>query len=357
MDNYYAIYTYKFFEYNDQMGDLFQDGQTKEADMDEAQNTFYKLFKPQNNLFHVLKDEGDTVKTYTCDIYGNDSRIVALRLFNMKEEHYWKLVVSHNDPMGAVERKSLTSTPCTFVIIDCRPGKNVIAVKVEKEAWRNTDTVRDLMEENFNHHLESLSCGFRVKLYTKMDSREFFEYSKRRIKKEGRTVKCMTIRFKTGKLNPDIQAIINTSDYLKRLFNVISKYAPSGEMTLNQPIGPKLIDKRRRDIENIIALILSDPKGFGLDMTFDDQVTFHCGRDMRAELVMNPEGSLELFHHGTKAEPAVQLELFDDGSSRTDENKYLLEGWLDSVADQTEKMKDAETINTKRSRKNKQKVS
>lgn len=357
MDNYYAIYTYKFFEYNDQMGDLFQDGQTKEADMDKAQNTFYSLFKPINNLFHVMKDEGETVKKYTCEVYGNDSRIVALRLFNMKEEHYWELVDSLNDPMGAVERKSLTSTPCTFVIIDCRPGKKIIAVKVEKEAWSNTDTVRDLMEESFNRHLESQSCGFRVKLFTKMESREFFEYSKRRINKEGRTVKYMTIRFKTGKLNPEIQAIIKTSDYLKRLFNVINKYALSGEMTLNQPIGPKLIDKRRHDIENIIALILSDPKGFGLDMTFDDQVKLHCGKDVRAELVMNPEGSLELFHHGTKAEPALQLELFDDGSSKPDDNRYLLEGWLDNVAEQTEKMKDAETIKSKRSRKNKRKAS
>ena len=357
MDSIYAIYSYKFFESNEQSGDLFLDGQSKEADMDGAQDVFYKLFKPINNLFHVQKNEGDTAKKYTCEVFGNDSRIVALRLFNMKEEHYWELVATRNDPMGAVERKSLTSTPCTFVILDCRPGKNIIAVKVEKEAWSNTDTVRDLMEESFNRHLESMSCGFRVKLYTKMQSHEFFEYSKRRITKEGRTVKNMTIRFKTGKLNPEIQAVVNTSDYLKRLFNVINKYALSGEMTLNQPIGPKLIDKRRHDIENLIALILSDPKGYGLDMTFDDKVTLHCGKDVRAELPMDPEGSLELFHIGRKAAPATQLELFDDGSSNPAENRYLLEGWLDSVAEQTEKMKDAETIKPKRSRNNKRKAS
>ena len=139
MDNYYAIYTYKFIEYKEE-GDLFQNGQAHEADMDSAQYTFYGLFKPINNLFHVQKNEGETVKKYTCEVFGNDSRIVALRLFNMKEEHYWELVASRNDPMGSVERKSLTSTPCTFVIIDCRPGKRIIAVKVEKEAWRNTDT-------------------------------------------------------------------------------------------------------------------------------------------------------------------------------------------------------------------------
>ena len=356
MDNIYAIYTYKFFEYKDQ-GDFFQDGQAKEADMGLAQDRFYSLFKPQNNLFHVQKDEGDGAKKYTCEVYGNDARIVALRLFNMKEQHYWELVASRNDPMGAVERKSLTSTPCTFVIIDCRPGKNIIAVKVEKEAWNNTDTVRDLMEESINRHLASMSCGFRVKLYTKMESREFFEYSKRRINKEGRMIKKMTIHFKTGQLNPEIEAVIKTSEYLKRLFNVINKYALSGEMTLNQPIGPKLIDKRRHDIENIIALILSDPQGYGLDMTFDDDVTLHCGKDVRAELPMEPEGSLELFHNGRKAERGTQLELFKDGSSKPAANRYLLEGWLDSVADQTEKMKDAETIKRKGNRPNRRMAS
>ena len=356
MDNIYAIYTYKFFEYKDQ-GNLFQDGQAKEADMDLAQDTFYSLFKPKNNPFHVQEKKGGIAKKYTCDIWGNDSRIVALRLFNQKEEHYWEKVSNPRDPMGSVEKKPQPSTPCTYVIIDCRPGKNILAVKIEKAAWGNPDTVRDLLEESINLQLESLSCGFRIKLYTKMETRNFYEYSKRRIKKEGRTIKQMTIHFKTGNLNPEIETIINTSQFLKGLFNVINKYALAGEMKLDKPIGPKLIDKRRHDIENIIALILSDPKGYALDMTFDDDITLHCGKDVRADLPMEPEGSLDLFHIEQKAERATQLELFANDNSKPAGNRYLLEGWLDSVAEQTEKMKDAETIKPKRSRKNKRKAS
>ena len=356
MDNIYAIYTYKFFEYKDQ-GNLFQDGQAKEADMDLAQDTFYSLFKPKNNPFHVQETKGGIAKKYTCDIWGNDSRIVALRLFNQKEEHYWEKVSNPRDPMGSVEKKPQPSTPCTYVIIDCRPCKNILAVKIEKAAWGNPDTVRDLLEESMKLQLESLSCGFRIKLYTKMETRNFYEYSKRRIKKEGRTIKQMTIHFKTGKLNPEMETIINTSQFLKGLFNVINKYALAGEMKLDKPIGAKLIDKRRHDIENIIALILSDPKGYALDMTFDDDITLHCGKDVRADLPMEPEGSLDLFHIEQKAEKATQLELFDKENSKPAGNRYLLEGWLDSVAEQTEKMKDAETIKPKRSRKNKRKAS
>ena len=48
--------------------------------------------------------------------------------------------------------------------------------------------------------------------------------------------------------------------------------------------------------------------------------------------------------------------MFSEEQER-DLNKYLLEGWLDKVAEETKKMKDAETVKPKRSRSNRRKVS
>jgi hypothetical protein len=266
-------------------------------------------------------------------------------------------VENPNDPMGKLVKELLESTPCTYVIIDCRKGHNIIAVKVETDAWRNTDTVCELLENSINQHLKSLGRGFRIKLYTKLQSHDFLNYSSKRIKKEGRALKKMTIRFRTGQLNPVIEAMVKNSLYLKGLFDRINKYeGASGELTLNQPMGAKLLDRRRHDIENFISLIASDPKGYSMDWTFDDNVTLHYGKDSIYELLMNPEGALELFHLERKAEPAVQLEMFNE-TQDTDSNKYLLEGWLDKVAEETKKMKDAETVKPKRSRKNRRKVS
>ena len=93
-----------------------------------------------------------------------------------------------------------------------------------------------------------------------------------------------------------------------------------------------------------------------MDWTFDDNMTLHYGKDSIYEPSMDPEGSLELFHLGRKAEPAVQLDIFNSNEEK-DTNKYLLEGWLDIVAEEAKKMKDAETIKPKRSRKNKRKAS
>ena len=356
MENLYAIYSYKFVETNDE-GDWTQGVQVTVTDMDAAQDWFYRLFGQIQTLFHIKMEEGESTKKYTCEVYGNDHQIVALRLLNIKEQSYWKLVNNPNDPMGELIKDFYESTPCTYVIIDCRRGQNTIAVKVEKEAWRNTDTVCELMEKSINHYLESYGRGFRIKLYTKMRNHDFLDYSKQRIKKDGRTLKKMTIRFRTGRLNPEIEALVKNSQYLKGLFDRINKYeGASGELILNKPMGAKLIDRRRHDIETMIALISSDPQGYGMDWTFDDNVMLRYGKDSIYVTPMDPKGSLELFHLGRKAEPAVQLDMFNE-VQETDSNKYLLEGWLDKVAEETKKMKDAETVKPKRSRSNRRKVS
>ena len=114
MENLYAIYSYIFVENNDE-GDWTQGEQVTPVDMSAAQDWFYKLFGKIRTLFPVQKGEGDTAKKYTCEVYGNDHRIVALRLLNIKEQSYWKLVENPNDPMGKLVKELLESTPCTYV--------------------------------------------------------------------------------------------------------------------------------------------------------------------------------------------------------------------------------------------------
>ena len=351
-DNLYAIYSYKFREKNEE-GDWTQGNQVTEPDMSITQDKLFNLFGATGEDFLVQKEVSDGAKKYTCKVYGNDHRVVALRLQNEKEEHYWHDVEDPKDPMGNVVKESIQSKPPTIVIIDCRPGYNTIAIKVEKDAWRNTDNVRDLMEESFNRYFGSQSIGFRIELFTKMYDRDFFDYSRYRIKKEGRTLKSMTINFRTGGLNPKIETMVKSTAFLKQLFQVIDKYGLSGSLKFDKPFSEKLIDRRRHDIETIIALIASDPNGYALDVTFDDNMTLHCGKDTRAELPMEPPGALELFHHRTKADGKKELEIEFIGSPISDVNKYLLEGWLDDVAERTKKMKDAKTINRRGNRKNK----
>lgn len=351
-NNMYAIYSYTFIEHNDE-GDWTQGDQVKAADMSLAQATLYGLFGAVNENFVIHPPNENDTKEYICKVYGKDHRIVALRLQNDKDEYYWEEENAPNDPMGPVVKKPVKSRPPTFVIIDCRPRRNIIAIKVEKEAWRNTDNVRDILENSINWHLYLSSKGFRIKLTTKMYGHHFYDYSKYRIKKERRSLKYMTITFRTGNLNPKIEALIKSTSYLKQLFQAIDKYSLSGELKLDKPFGEKLIDGRRHDMETLIALVASDPLGYALDVTFDDNMTLHCGKDTRAELPMNPKGALELLHHGEKAIKDRELDIDFDGTQHIDKSKYLLEGWLDNVAEEAKKMKDAEIVKQKRKSKNK----
>ncbi len=353
-DNY-AIYTYDYEPIKDE-GDWTQGEEVKEVDMNHAQDFLYKLFGPLNTIFQVRNSVNKGGKKYDCKVFGNDHRVVALRLLNSLVKSYYEEVPDPQDSMGAVEKKSVTSTPYTYVVIDCRPGHKILAVKVDKEAWRNTDTVRDLMETSINNHLRSLSRGFRIKLSTKMVSHDFYDYTNKRLKKEGRFIKGVNLRFKTGKLDPKVETIVKGSRYLKGLFAFLDSLCEtSGLIKLDHPFAKNMLD-RHRVTGRIISLIISDPIGYAMDVIFDDNVTLHYGKDIRAELPMDPPGALDLFHKYKKQENNKQLEIFDT-TKNEEESKYHLESWLDKMAEETKKMKDAETGKRKRSKSNKRKIS
>ena len=72
---------------------------------------------------------------------------------------------------------------------------------------------------------------------------------------------------------------------------------------------------------------------------------------------MNPEGALELFHLGRKKENTEEQEINFEGIQEVKKSRYFLEDWLDNMAEETKKMKDAETIKRKRSRASKRQAS
>jgi len=357
MENYYAIYAYQFTEVNDS-GDWTQGVQVKKPDMTKCQDFLYKLFGETNTEFRVQENNKEGAKIYDCKVYGKDDGIVVLRILNDKLQKYYQEVFNSDDSMGTIEKASLTSTPCTYVIIDCRPGYNIVAIKVETDAWRNTDTVCNLMELSINHHFESFSRGFRILFYTKMFKLEFYDFTKKMIYKEKRSIKSVKLKFGKGKIDPQVKTAVCRSKFMEELFSFIEKYGGiSGEMTINNPIGQRLLDQRYRDIKFIIALIESNPSDYSMDIKFNDDFTLHCGQYTRFELPMEQEGAVVLFHSKKKGDKQQkQLVLFDDPKN-TDDSKYLLELWLDKTAEECKFLKDEETIKSNRGRTNKRKTS
>jgi hypothetical protein len=89
----------------------------------------------------------------------------------------------------------------------------------------------------------------------------------------------------------------------------------------------------------MVALCASSE--YSLSVTFDDDITYRCNENLRAELPMNIHSALNDFENG-------QMNTIFE---------YDIERWLDWVVEQTEKYKDAEQIIAKSNRKSKRKIS
>ncbi|MBQ8464331.1 MAG: hypothetical protein IJ544_09495 [Prevotella sp.] len=336
----YAIYNYEpklvAMERDWTIGE--QDGA---VGLKDAQTVLERLFGETTAEFRVQKNGRDGADRYPCTVLAHDDHVVLLRLENEKKVPYYEKSRPRPDQVARIEKREQPSFPNCYILLDFRPGRNMIAIQVDRDAWRSTDVVRNLLQESINLNLESLSAGLAVEVKSKMQTLEFWDYSRQRIKTHKRSVKKMTIYFDTGKISPQAEAIVKRSPYLKRLLKELWG-GKSGEVTINDPIGDRIIDRRKHDIENIVTLITSDMvgKNFGLRLTFDDNISYTCGKGVRAELPMDSEDYLAKFQMKSK-------NLMDE---------YDIEYWLDQAVELTKDFSDEETVTAKPDAKAKKQI-
>ena len=337
----YAIYTYRL-KPSAIEGDWTKGETVELPDMSVAQRKLEMLFGDTGSEVRIQKDGRDGANKYPCNVLAHDDHVVLLRIENEKSVPVYLKSTVPNARIPKIDKHSITSSPYSYVIVDCRLDRSMIAIKVDSDSWRNTDTVRNLLQESINRLFESNSLGCQIEILTKMQSRDFWDYSNYRIKKEHRKVSKMTIFFANGKIDPAIETIIKSTPYLKSLIKNLWG-GSRGEVTIYDPIGTTVIDRRKHAIENIVTLITSNIQndGFGLRMTYDDGIAFTCGKDMRAEFPMDSDDILRKFQM----------------KSKNLSNEYDIEYWLDWIVAQTKEFKDAEVIRSKTNRNSSRKVS
>jgi hypothetical protein len=331
----YAIYTYEPRKATIE-ADWTQENQNLSIDIKDAQRILERLFGDTKTEFRVQKNGRDGADHYPCTVLAHDNHVVLLRLENEKKVPIYQKTQQSPDQVARIDKRDIPSFPNCFILLDFRPNKNMIAIQVDSDAWRSTDTVRALLQESINLNLESLSVGLAVEVKSKMQTQEFWNYSKKRIKTDRRSVKKMTIYFDKGKIDPQMEARINRSPYMKRLLKELWG-GTSGEITINDPVGDRIIDRRKHDIENIVTLITSDinNKNFGLKLTFDDGISYTCGKSVRAELPMDSDSYLLKFQM----------------KSKNLMNEYDVEYWLDQAVELTKDYEDVENFTARKGSK------
>lgn len=335
----YSVYSYELKIPPVETSFISED-QLKSVDKAKAKALFDRLFGEKGNAILVQKVTDSEVKAdYPCTVMAHDNRVVLLRLEKEKPVPLF-IKTYDNSPVPPINRELWDSHPFSYIFLDNRESddlmKGLLVIQVNREAWPNPDTVRNVLQESLNRWMERQKLALQVVLHSKIQTKDFWEHSEEYIRKKNRRVSKMTIRFKSGTIKEKEKALIKSSPYLRALLREPWS-ATGGEVTLDDPIGSKIIDKRKHDIENILILIKSNPD-FGLSITYDNGVTFTCGVDSRADYPGPDDGNMTNFLNDQK-----DADLF----------KYGIEGWLDDIVEFIKDYRDADPVKRKANRKNK----
>ena len=338
----YAIYTYEKTDAPPLQGELFESEQTETVE--QGQGTTEKLewlFGKTGTEFRVQRESkrGGADK-FPCTVLAHDHHVALLRLENVKSVPVYVKAQAAVGTVAKIDKQDIKSSPYCYVIIDFNPERRLIAIQVDSDSWRNTETVRALLETSINEFLNLKKMDFNVKILSKMQTQEFWNYSNYRIKKEHQILSKMTIYFDNGKLDPRVEALVKQSPYLRNLMKDLWG-GSHGELTIFDPVGTKVIDQRKHDIENLVAIIMSDiPNNkFGLKMTYKDGIAYTCGKAVQVEIPLEMQYLLQ----------------FQMGTLRLEE-LYEVELWLEGVIEKTKGFQNVEAVKHKSGGKGKKRI-
>lgn len=336
MDSY-ALYTYTYCPVEAVQGDFFISQDIKVDMSTEDKNLWLdRLFGKRNADVRIqhMKKRGAGADKFPCKVLAHGGRVVWLRLENEKIRRMWvkRQSTTPHEP-DPISQEYIAENPYTYIFLDCREGKNLIAIMKENDAWRNTDVAAKLVEESSNLLMQDVAYGFGIVIDPETVTKDYWDYNRRLILKDKLRVKKLTIYFGAGTLDPRVIDYINQTPILKRLQKEMWE-AKRGKLELDEPFGPRIVDKRKRDFKNIIELIGSNltSDAFGLSIAYDDGQELVCGKDVRLMFPMKADTFSMLFSQN----------LFGE---------YKINDWLDGAVEYIEKQKDGTPPETNRKRK------
>ena len=334
----YALYTYEYLPANEVQGNIFT-AQDKQVDFSTKDKNLWldHLFGDRNTDVRIqrMKKNGEGADKFPCKVLAHGKgRVVWLRMENEKIRRLWvkRKSASPSEP-ETIKKEDIPENPYSHIFLDCREGKNLIAIMKENDAWRNTDVAAHLLEESLNLLMQNAGYGFAIKLHPVTVSKDFWDYNRHLILKDKQKVKKMTIYFGAGSIDPKVTEYIQQTPILKRLLKEMWN-AKSGKLELNDPLGTSIVDGRKRDFKNIIELIGSNITSdtFGVSLAYDNGQEVICGKDVRLMFPMRADTLSMLFSQN----------LFGE---------YRINDWLDEAVKYIKEQKDGTIAETKRNRK------
>ena len=233
------------------------------------------MFKPINDpyqpeLFPSEVDAADSMRRKQ-DIFGNFFNADSPLRFQRSSQKYEHLVVGRNRGIIVLQIANNTQQvhekkfnrwteedhPSLYVLIDNRKDKQVIAIENRIQAFSDTQTVANIMEESFNRNLSSYRL--QVQVNAKFHTHEFWDV----VSQYDQGIASVTFKFPY----PNLPAI---SDMVGDFYNDLAIRTNSEpKTTLTSPAKEKMkLEKGDIIIEQMIKaasssgkLIMMRPKG------------------------------------------------------------------------------------------------
>lgn len=301
MDNY-AIYSYRFVDVPVE-GDVFRpDDSDPPADNDDRRRKRLDfLFGKKNTEFAMMKYNKSDADTLPCTVLAHPDHFVLLRMENPKELKYFKKQESQHGEIARIDERRIPSNPYIYVIFDFREGcGDKVAISINSSAWRSCDKVAELIQDNVNRLLQNFSFGFAIVLQPEMMPIDFVSHSRYLVKKKKLSVTKVTFYFTRGKINSEIDEIINSDNFIKGLLQRMYN-AQHGELILYGPEGQRIVHGNSKVLSHIVALAGSEPASepFRFSMSYSDGSTYKCGKDIRMEFRMDEVAFFEMMGIGS----------------------------------------------------------
>lgn len=334
----YALYEYSYCPVEAVQQDIFVSREVKVDMTTEDKNLWLdRLFGERNTDVRIqrMKKKGGGADKFPCKVLAHGKgRVVWLRLENEKIRRMCvkRQSATPHEP-ETISKEDIAENPFSHIFLDCRESKNLIAIMKENDAWRNTDVEAQLLQESLIMLMQDAGYGFGIKIKPVTVPKDFWEYNRHLILKDKLKVKKMTIYFGAGSLSPQVMELINQIPILKRLLKEVWD-AKRGKLELDDPMGPRIVDQRKRDFKNIIELIGSNltSDAFGISLAYENGQEVVCGKDVRLMFPMKADTFSMLFSQN----------LFGE---------YKINDWLDGAIEYIKNQKDGTPAETKRKRK------
>jgi hypothetical protein len=320
----FAFYDYKISHRNDVTADLFKE-QTENYNLlkqyESPEACFESFFNTGGKLMlNVLREKGKGKdKEVKWEPYGNDVLMVADGVILMTiENNKWKHTTNKKKDVAHEHH------PYCHVVIDNRPGHQVMAV-VKNSAFDNKpDKVCDILCQGFNS--PTFLGQYRLKIdFTKRqraknefwpvvnDIRSIFKDSVRQIR--------MDFSDNDDELEENPQDVVTVMRALAR------KSASTAALTLNAEGEEVKLDELHDDLTNMADICLTQ-KGYDLTVKFRTFGLYRYGADIVAQFGVEDE-VIEEFEKGRKRMN------FENANG-----SFALIEWLDRMIELLDKYKD-----------------